>query len=261
MIDLKDDSDKGEDGVFMRKRLILINHIILLPLIVLGIGLADSLLTKGSFSEAISGKKNLKEIKLPQPSYKGEISVEEAIFYRRSIREYKREPLSIREISQILWAAAGSNIDGITGATRVAPSAGACYPIETYLVVGEVKKISPGVYHYDWQEHKLTLLIPGDLRQELAKAALGQKMIQKAPASLVFAALYPRTLRRYGQRGFRYVHIDVGCMVQNVYLQSQTLGLGTVNIGAFFDEKVKEILDLKDEQPLCIMPFGKIGEK
>lgn len=198
------------------------------------------------------------EVKLPSVSYRGKLSIEEAIFHRRSIREYKREPLTLEEVSQILWAAAGSNIDGITGATRTVPSAGACYPIETYLVAGEVREIPAGIYHYKWSEHKLSLLVKGDLREKLTRAALGQGVIQRAPACLVFTAIYPRTTRRYGERGFRYVHIDMGCIIQNVYLQAQALNIGTVIIGAFTDEAVRDLLRVKDEEPLCIMPLGKI---
>jgi len=228
-----------------------------LPLLV-GVVLGGLFLT-GELSPYLSSESGgtSREIKLPPPSYKGELSVEEAIFQRRSIREYKKGALTLEEISQILWAAAGSTIDGITGATRASPSAGACYPIETYLVAGEIKRIPAGIYHYEWREHKLTLVVKGDLRERLARAALGQWMIQEAPVSLVFTAVYPRTLRRYGERGFRYVHMDMGCIAQNVCLQAQALNLGTVTIGAFIDEAVKDILRVKDEQPLCIMPLGR----
>ena len=200
----------------------------------------------------------LQEVELPTPRYKGKFSVEEAIFQRRSRRKYKKEAITLKEISQILWAAAGSTVDVVTGATRTVPSAGACYPIETYLIVGKVKELATGIYHYNWQKHSLTLIVKGDVREELAKAALGQKMIKEAPVSLVFTIFYPRTTRRYGERGVRYAHIDTGCVIQNVYLQAEALNLGTVCIGAFFDEKVKNILGIKDEQPLCIMPLGKI---
>lgn len=236
----------------MRKRKL---YLILLLIGVVLVGL----FLKGELPSYLSSENEggSQEIELPPPNYKGKLSVEEAIFQRRSIRSYRKGALTLEEVSQILWAAAGSTIDGITGATRAYPSAGACYPIETYLVVGEVKGVTPGIYRYEWREHRLTLVVKGDLRGELARAALGQWMILEAPASLVFTAIYPRTIRRYGKRGFRYVHIDMGHVGQNVYLQAEALNLGTVAIGAFIDEAVKDILRVKDEQPLYIMPLGR----
>ncbi len=199
-----------------------------------------------------------KVIKLPLPKYKSDTSVEEAIFKRRSIRRYKEETLGFQEVSQLLWAAGGKTIDGVTGATRAYPSAGGIYPLEIYLVVGNVKGISPGVYHYSWHDHTLSLKKEGDLRQELTAASLNQRMVLEAPVSLVFAAVYSRTTLRYGRRGeLRYVPMDVGGAGQNVHLQAESLGLGTVIIGAFSDRAVKEVLELKDEEPLYIMPVGR----
>lgn len=199
-----------------------------------------------------------RQIKLPPPSYKGKLSVEEAIFRRKSRREYKKGPLTLKEVSQILWAAAGSTGKWITGVRRAYPSAGACYPIQTYLIAGEVEEITSGLYHYEWRQHQIMLLVEGDLRRKLARAALGQWMIQEAPASLIFTAVYSRTSRWYGERGFRYVHMDMGHIGQNVYLQAEALKLGTVAIGAFMDEAVKQTLGLEDEEPLYIMPLGRV---
>ncbi len=226
--------------------------------IIIGSVLAGFLLKGKLYSNSsLKNKDTSMQIKLPLNRHKGKLSLEEAIFQRRSRREYKEEILTLEEVSQILWAAAGSTVDEITGATRTAPSAGACYPIQTYLIVGEVKGLTSGVYYYEWWGHKLTLIAEGDVREELTKAALEQQMINRAPASLIFTALYPRTTKRYGKRGIRYAHIDMGCIVQNVYLQAEALNLGTVCIGAFIDEAVKDILRVKDEEPLCIMPLGR----
>lgn len=198
------------------------------------------------------------EIRLPSPKHKGEVSVEEAIFKRRSVRSYRNEPLTLEEVSQLLWAGGGVTIDGITGATRAYPSAGGIYPLEIYLVAGNVKGLTPGIYHYKWQRHTISLVKRGDFREELTTAAFGQRMIMNAPISIVFTGLYSRTTRRYGTRGeTRYVPMDVGGAGQNIHLQTEALGLGTVIIGAFYDEKVKEILGTKDETPLYIMPVGR----
>ncbi len=197
-------------------------------------------------------------VKLPSPRHKSEVSLEEAIFKRKSIRTYKDEPLTLKEVSQLLWAAGGASIDGITGATRTYPSAGGIYPLEIYLIVGKVEGLSPGIYRYKWQEHTIELIKKGDLRQKLMRASLGQKMIADAPISIAITAIYSRTIRRYGRRGeIRYVPMDAGGAGQNVHLQAEALGLGAVIIGAFRDEAVKGILMVQEEEPLYIIPVGR----
>lgn len=196
--------------------------------------------------------------RLPDPRLQSEVSVEEAIFKRRSIRRYRDEPLTLDEVSQLLWAAGGKTIDGITGATRAYPSAGGIYPLEIYLVAGNIQGLDAGIYHYRWKDHSIALVREGDVRDSLTKAALGQTMVSAAPASLVFTAVYERTTGRYGRRGEdRYVPMDMGGAGQNVHLQAETLGLGTVIIGAFQDDAVKEVLGIQDEVPLYIMPVGR----
>lgn len=196
---------------------------------------------------------------LPEPNLRGEVSVEEAIYKRRSTRRYQQGPLTLQEVSQLLWASVGKTVDGVSGPTRAYPSAGASHPLEAFLVVGDVKELAVGVYRYNWRDHTLSLVIEGDVRDALTDAALRQAMIREAPASIVFTAVFQRTTSRYGQRGeVRYVPMDTGAAFQNVHLQAQALGLGTVIIGAFSDEGVKEVLNLTDEIPLGIMPVGRL---
>jgi len=193
-------------------------------------------------------------IKLPTPEKYGQMTVEEAISKRRSIRSYKDEPLTLFKISQLLWAAQGiTSKDG----KRAAPSAGATYPIELYLVVGAAENLEPGVYHYNPQNHSLTLVFTGDVRTELMDACLGQDWVGEAPVSIVICAVYERTTARYGERGVRYVHIEVGCVCENIYLEATSLGLGTVAVGAFYDDEVANILQLPESvKPLLVMPVG-----
>ncbi len=193
-------------------------------------------------------------VKLPVPEKYGRMTVEEAISKRRSIRSYKDKPLTIFKISQLLWAAQGiTSKDG----KRAAPSAGATYPIELYLVVGKAENLEPGVYHYNPENHSLTLIFPGDVRAELMDACLGQDWVGEAPVSIVICAVYERTTARYGDRGIRYVHIEVGCVCENIYLEATSLGLGTVAVGAFYDDKVASILQLPAQvKPLLVMPVG-----
>jgi len=193
-----------------------------------------------------------KKIKLPRPKEKGLTSIEEALNKRRSVRNYKRGPLNLQEVSQLLWAASGINLY-----RRTAPSAGATYPLEAYLVVGEVEGLEPGIYHYSSSRHSLEMTKEQDVRNRLSRAALGQEMIEEAPVNIIIAADYDRTTGHYGQRGIRYVHMEVGHVGQNVSLQATALSLGTVMIGAFEDKQVKEVLGIKEE-PLYIIPVGKI---
>ena len=199
---------------------------------------------------------NSSKIKLPSPRYNSGVSIEQALLKRRSVRKYKAEPLTIAEVSQLLWSAQGiTNPNGF----RTAPSAGALYPLEVYLVVGEVKGLSQGIYKYLPKQHELLKIKDGDVRRELAIAALGQSWVKDAAIDIVFAAVYERVTRKYGKRGIRYVHMEVGHAAQNIYLQAVSLKLGTVVVGAFEDEKVKEILNMSEnEQPLYIMPIGKL---
>jgi SagB-type dehydrogenase family enzyme len=193
-------------------------------------------------------------IDLPEPLQTGTVSVEEALAHRRSIRFYAERPLTRSEIAQLLWAAQG--ITGI-GGKRTAPSAGALYPLEIYCVIGEVEGISSGVYQYLPSSHQLQLILAGDVRGALYEAALNQSPVREAPVSLLITGIYQRTTAKYGERGERYVHLEAGHAAQNVYLQAESLNLGTVAIGAFEDERIKEILALEEgEMPLYIMPVG-----
>lgn len=195
-------------------------------------------------------------IELPEPASDSDIPVEQALLQRQSVRDYTDRPLTLAEISQLLWAA-----QGITrsGGKRTAPSAGALYPLEVYLVVGEVAGLADGVYKYLPADHELVRVAEGDRRVDLSAAALSQESIEAAPAAVVITAIYERTTVKYGERGIRYVHMEVGSAAQNVYLQAVSLDLGTVFIGAFHDQEVRQVLNLPaDEHPLCIMPVGGI---
>lgn len=192
---------------------------------------------------------------LPQPRLKGRMSLEETLAQRRSIRSFKEGPLKLSELSQLLWA-----MQGITDprGLRTAPSAGATYPLEIYVVVSNIQGLSPGVYHYMPQGHGLERIAEGDKRQVLYEAALRQAPVKTAPLVVVIAAEYERTVRRYGERGIRYVHMEAGHVAQNLCLQAVALGLGTVPIGAFEDEEVKNVLGLPEvHKPLYLIPVGR----
>ena len=201
--------------------------------------------------------------KLPSPSLKGTVSVEETMATRRSQRKFLNDGVTIENISQILWAAYGVtkplDFPQTRGGFRTAPSAGALYPLELYLLVGNIKGIEPGVYKYNAQNHSIIRVIAKDVKKELAVASYNQKMIEAAPACLFYSAIYSRMTKKYGERGReRYVCMDLGHSAQNVYLQAEALHLGTCAIGAFVDASVKTIMQLpEEEEPLYMMPIGK----
>jgi len=204
------------------------------------------------------------QIYLPSPSQKGDVSLEETIAKRRSIRHFTSEAISQLQLSQILWAAQG--ITDTRLKYRTVPSAGATYPLEIFVVCGRngIEDMADGIYHYHIDSHSLALRYSGDVRLELAKAALDQEYIYEAPVDIIICAVYSRTLVGYGDRGERYVHIEVGHAGQNIYLQATALGLVTVAIGAFDDERVGKVLGLDKEykplsivEPLYIMPVGR----
>lgn len=192
-------------------------------------------------------------IELPKPGQEGSLSVEKALRQRRSIRGFSNEALSLGQIGQVLWAAQGvSNEVGF----RNTPSAGATFPLECFLAAGEVTGMAVGFYHYEVREHALRLVLADDKRASLAHASLNQDFIGRAPAVLVIAADFSRTVRRYSAKGRQYVCMEAGHAAQNVHLQCESLGLGTVCIGAFNERIIQKILEMTLE-PLYIMPLGR----
>jgi SagB-type dehydrogenase family enzyme len=190
---------------------------------------------------------------LPAPRDASASSVEQALTERRSTREFAQQSVTLEEMGQLLWAAQGVTRPQAErpshwppewqwmGGRRTAPSAGALYPLEVYLVAGNVEGIEAGLYRYVPLEHALEPVGAGDMREALTGAALRQSSITGAR-----------------DRGTRYARIEVGAVAQSIYLQSGALGLGTVLIGAFTDADVKDVLGLPaDHEPLAIMPVGR----
>jgi SagB-type dehydrogenase family enzyme len=211
-----------------------------------GCGEAESL-PSASASEDI--------ITLPEPVYDSDVSLEQTLLARRSIRSYGDGALTLAELSQILWAA-----QGITDPSgkRTAPSAGALYPLEVYIVVGDVAGVPAGVYKYRPDSHTMARVGEGDQRQALSQAALSQECVQQGAIDIVIMAVYERVTGKYGDRGVRYVHLEAGHAAQNVCLQVVALKLGAVTVGAFDDADVKKILGAAaDEEPLYILSVGR----
>lgn len=191
------------------------------------------------------------EIKLPEPKYRGNVSVEEAILKRRSVREFGGK-IKLEELSQLLWAAQGITGEEWGYKLRSVPSAGALYPMEIYVAMKE------GVYRYLPEKHSIEQTRRGDAREELYRASLHQDFIKDAPAVIIIAAVFERTKSKYGERGIRYVYAEAGHVSQNIYLQCESLGLSTVAVGAFYDEAVQKALKLpRNHKPVYLMPVGR----
>lgn len=203
---------------------------------------------------------------LPAPRHDGPVSVEAALKNRRSMRSYLEAPLTLADVSQLLWAAYGitqtrENAPAfLRGGLRTAPSAGARYPLDLYLAAFNVTGLPAGIYWYDSEKHNLVRIIEGDKRKEVSEAAFNQSQFETASAAIVYSAVYERTMVKYGQRGRdRYVCMDLGHSAENVYLQAHALKIGTCAIGAFTDLWLKKAVGMtRAEEPLYIMPLGKV---
>lgn len=193
---------------------------------------------------------------LPAPALRGTVSLEQALAARRSVRDYAAGALTLAQLAQLLWAAQG--ITATAQGLRTAPSAGALYPLEVYVAVHEVSGLPAGVYRYLPHTHALQLVVAHSVRAELARDALAQAAVARAPATLVLAAVSARTRAKYGERAARYVQLEAGHAAQNVLLQTVALGLGAVVIGAFDDARLRRTLALRaGEEPLCLLPVGR----
>jgi SagB-type dehydrogenase family enzyme len=193
-------------------------------------------------------------VQLPEPRRDSDFSLEKAMSQRRSVRDFGKRPLTLSEVSQLLWSAQGLNDPR---GLRTAPSAGALYPLEIYIAVGAVKGLDPGIYKYRPREHDLLRTTEVDRRKDLQRSALNQESVGDAPLVMVFTAVYERTMIKYGDRAARYVAIEVGHAAQNVCLQAVALGLGAVTIGAFNDREVQRVTGSEQsERPLYLIPIG-----
>ncbi len=187
------------------------------------------------------------------------LSFDEALLRRKSIRHYSRDSLTSGQVSYLLWAASGIQRSERGFEFRTAPSAGALYPIETYVVVNRVSGVPAGVYHYSVREHCLDLISEGDRSNDIAIAALGQRMCLEAAMVVVWTAVFQRSKWKYGQRAYRYIYLDAGHVGANLALAAAAVGLGSCQVGALFDDEVNAIIgvDGKDESVVYMSVVGK----
>jgi len=197
-------------------------------------------------------------IDLPSFEPSAVMSLDETLRRRKSIRDFRDKPLSKGQLSYLLWASTGIQRQQDGYAFRTAPSAGALYPIESYVIANNVKDLQAGLYHYSIQAHQLEALASQDFRHEIAQAALGQTMRTAAPAVFIWSAVFERCKWKYGQRAYRYIYLDAGHIAENLALAAVSLSLGTCEIGALFDDQVNAILgvDGVEESVICMAVVG-----
>ncbi|MDI9594093.1 MAG: SagB/ThcOx family dehydrogenase [Atribacterota bacterium] len=202
---------------------------------------------------------NVQIVNLPEPKDLSGMSFNEALLKRKSIREYSLEPIQLDQLSYILWAANGIRNREANQEFRTAPSAGALYPIETYLVVSDVSDLNPGIYHYSVQKHELETLKKGKFTREMVRAGMGQEMLGKAAVTFVWTAIFERSKWKYRQRAYRYVYLDTGHIAENLALAATSLGLGSCQIGALFDDEVNLIIGVDgiEESVLYMSTVGQ----
>jgi SagB-type dehydrogenase family enzyme len=196
-----------------------------------------------------------KTLLLPPPKTRSRFSLERALFVRRSIREYTREPLTLPELSQLLWSC-----QGITSAEgfRTTPSAGAVFPLEIYAVVSRVEGLPAGVYHYlpGQKKHSIECIKRGSLGKQLFELSTQQDFIHRVAVNLVIATVTSRMEKQYGEAALRFVLMEMGHAAQNVHLQAEALGLGSVAVGYLQEAKVRELLGIQAE-PLYMVSIGR----
>jgi SagB-type dehydrogenase family enzyme len=184
------------------------------------------------------------KVVLPSLEADNQMTLDEALNERKSIRRFRQEPISLAQLSHLIWASTGIQRTEQGYEFRTAPSAGALYPIESYIIANRVRDLEPGLYHYAIRNHELERIRSGDLRRPIMTAALGQEMCAEAAAVFLWTAIFARSRWKYAQRAYRYVYLDAGHIAENLSLAAVSLGLGTCQIGALFDDEVNKLLDV-----------------
>jgi SagB-type dehydrogenase family enzyme len=201
-----------------------------------------------------------KRIELPKPKELSKSSLESCLKKRKSIRNFTGEPIDMDQLSYLLWASTGIQRKEHGFEFRTGPSAGALYPIETYLVVNNIKDLENGVYHYSIKDHSLDEMKLGEYGVEAANGALGQGMCARASVVFIWTAIFLRSKWKYGQRAYRYIYLDAGHIGENLALASTSIGLGSCQIGALFDEEINKIVNVdgKNESTIYMSVVGNI---
>ena len=197
-------------------------------------------------------------IKLPIPRVEREMFLDYAFKKRQSVRLFTCAPLKLQHLSYLLWASTGIQRIENGQEFRTAPSAGALYPIETYIVANNIERVEKAVYHYGIKAHVLEEIREGDHSAQMVTAAMGQQVCSQAAAVFIWTAVFERCRAKYGQRAYRYIYLDAGHMAENLALAAVSLGLGSCPVAALYDDEVNSIIDVdgEEESVIYIMAAG-----
>jgi len=219
-----------------------------------------------AMSRAYKQYPSLPRVKLPlveSPPQNGR-TFDEVISSRRSVRDFANLDLTLNELSLILHQSYG-----ITGELpgkgdfrqnlRSSPSAGGLYPAEIYIAVRKVSGVEPGIYHYNVLNHEIELLIPGDPTEQMYNFCCGQEFVHNTSIVIIMSGVLARTKLKYGERGYRYVLLDIGHLGQNIYLSCASLDLAIMTTCGFFDDEANKLLriDGVDETVMYVAFIGK----
>jgi SagB-type dehydrogenase family enzyme len=199
-----------------------------------------------------------KTIQLPRQAEESTATMGEVLHKRRSVREFSTKPLSLTDLSFLLWSCTGIQRVEEDYEFRTAPSAGALYPTETYIAVNNIEELINGIYHYNIQNHMLEELKIGNFGDKIAHAALNQKMCSDASIVFIWTAIFQRSKWKYSQRAYRYVYLDTGHIAENLALAAISVNIGSCEIGAFFDDEINSLIgvDGKEESAILLCTVG-----
>ena len=171
---------------------------------------------------------------------------------RRSQRHYQERPLTQEELAALLWSTQGVTLTTANFLLRAAPSAGALYPVETYVALHRVSGVEPGIWHFQVPDFSLALLSQGDFRRPLTEAGLFQGFLGTAAVVFIWTGILNRAMWKYRERAIRYLFLDAGHICQNLMLAAAALGLGACPVGAFFDEEVERLLQVDGQEEVAL---------
>jgi len=187
-------------------------------------------------------------VALDRPQTLPKADLWQALRSRRSRRRFTGDPLAQQDLMLLLWSAQGITQPG-PRPLRTAPSAGALYPLETYVAAARVEGMAPGIYHWELPEERLALVqAREDVAGAAAAACLGQEMVARAAVTFIWSAVWGRSAQKYGDRALRYAYLDAGHLAQNLHLAVEGLGLGACMVGAFLDDEMNALLGVDGQQ-------------
>jgi len=209
-----------------------------------------------------SGTETMIDLPMPEDIPAINIDFMAAVELRTSVRDYQHTPISLLELSFLLWCTQGvKQVLGDKATLRTVPSAGARHAFETYLLINNVEGIKPGLYRFLALEHKLAQMNMTDtIAEEITHGCLGQKMVLTSAVTFIWVADAVRMTWRYGERGYRYLHLDAGHICQNLYLSAQVIGCGACAIAAFDDEQLNSIVGIDGEKQFVVY-VGTVGKR